>query len=64
MKQIMVLLMATLLWAQTVQAKGRAGEFDYYAMALSWSPHTAYCWTAVSRAMAAVRKRSLRSAKE
>ncbi|MFM4671311.1 ribonuclease [Aeromonas media] len=38
MKQIMVLLMATLLWAQTVQAKGRAGEFDYYAMALSWSP--------------------------
>ena len=38
MKQIMVLLMATLLLAQTVQAKGRAGEFDYYAMALSWSP--------------------------
>ena len=38
MKQIMVLLMATLLWAQTVQAKGRPGEFDYYAMALSWSP--------------------------
>ncbi|MFM4963231.1 ribonuclease [Aeromonas bivalvium] len=38
MKQIMVLLMATLLWTQAAQGKGQAGDFDYYAMALSWSP--------------------------
>ena len=34
----MVLLMATLLGPDRCEAKGRAGEFDHYAMALSWSP--------------------------
>ncbi|MGL5812226.1 MAG: ribonuclease T2 family protein [Aeromonas sp.] len=38
MKQMMVLLMGALLGISAVQAKGRAGEFDYYALALSWSP--------------------------
>ncbi|MNG99340.1 Ribonuclease T2 family protein [compost metagenome] len=38
MKQMMVLLAGALLLVSAVQAKGRAGEFDYYALALSWSP--------------------------
>lgn len=38
MKQMMVLLAAVLLCIPGVQAKGLAGEFDYYALALSWSP--------------------------
>ena len=38
MKKMMLLLAAFLLCAQVAQAKGRPGEFDYYAMALSWSP--------------------------
>ena len=38
MKKMMLLLAAFLLCAQAAQAKGRPGEFDYYALALSWSP--------------------------
>ena len=38
MKQVMVWLVGSLLWISAAQGKGRAGEFDYYAMALSWSP--------------------------
>ncbi len=40
MKKIVVLLgMLLASWfSSAVQAKGEAGEFDYYAMALSWSP--------------------------
>lgn len=38
MKQVMVWLVGSLLWISAVQGKGYAGEFDYYAMALSWSP--------------------------
>ncbi|WP_454010433.1 ribonuclease T2 family protein [Aeromonas sp. Marseille-Q7275] len=38
MKKMMLLLVAFLLCAQAAQAKGRPGEFDYYALALSWSP--------------------------
>lgn len=40
MKKIVVLLgMLLAPWfSSAVQAKGEAGEFDYYAMALSWSP--------------------------
>lgn len=38
MKKMIGLLMGGLLFSATVQAKGEAGEFDYYAMALSWSP--------------------------
>lgn len=38
MKQVMVWLVGSLLWISAAQGKGYAGEFDYYAMALSWSP--------------------------
>lgn len=38
MKKMIGLLMGGLLFSAAVQAKGEAGEFDYYAMALSWSP--------------------------
>ncbi|WP_043758102.1 ribonuclease T2 family protein [Aeromonas taiwanensis] len=38
MRRIMVLLAGALLWVSAVEGKGRAGEFDYYAVALSWSP--------------------------
>ena len=38
MKQVMVWLVGSLLWISAAQGKGRAGEFDYYAVALSWSP--------------------------
>ncbi len=38
MKQVMVWLVGSLLWISAAQGKGHAGEFDYYAMALSWSP--------------------------
>ena len=38
MKQVMVWLVGSLLWISATQGKGYAGEFDYYAMALSWSP--------------------------
>ncbi|MEL3921403.1 ribonuclease T2 family protein [Aeromonas enteropelogenes] len=38
MKNMIGLLMGGLLFSAAVQAKGEAGEFDYYAMALSWSP--------------------------
>lgn len=38
MKKMMLLLVGVLLCAQAVQAKGRPGDFDYYALALSWSP--------------------------
>ena len=38
MKQVMVWLVGSLLWISPAQGKGYAGEFDYYAMALSWSP--------------------------
>ncbi|BBR09152.1 ribonuclease [Aeromonas caviae] len=38
MKQVMVWLVGSLLWISVAQGKGHAGEFDYYAMALSWSP--------------------------
>ncbi len=34
----MIALLAGLLLSSAVQAKGEAGAFDYYAMALSWSP--------------------------
>ncbi len=38
MKQVMVWLVGSLLWISAAQGKGYAGEFDYYVMALSWSP--------------------------
>ncbi len=38
MKKMIALLAGGLLLSSAVQAKGEAGEFDYYAMALSWSP--------------------------
>ena len=38
MKQVMVWLVGSLLWISAAQGKGHAVEFDYYAMALSWSP--------------------------
>ncbi|MGL5031465.1 MAG: ribonuclease T2 family protein [Aeromonas sp.] len=38
MKKMIALLASGLLLCSAVQAKGVAGEFDYYAMALSWSP--------------------------
>lgn len=38
MKQVMVWLVGSLLWISAAQGKGHTGEFDYYAMALSWSP--------------------------
>ena len=38
MKQVMVWLVGSLLWISAAQGKGYAGEFDSYAMALSWSP--------------------------
>lgn len=38
MKQVMVWLVGSLLWISAAQGKGYAGEFDYYAMVLSWSP--------------------------
>ncbi|CAJ1904243.1 Ribonuclease [Aeromonas jandaei] len=38
MKKMMALLAGGLLLSSAVQAKGVAGDFDYYALALSWSP--------------------------
>ena len=31
-------MIATLIWASAASAGGRAGQFDYYVLALSWSP--------------------------
>ncbi|TRD22177.1 ribonuclease T2 family protein [Palleronia caenipelagi] len=39
MRHILSTLIAVLVWAGGALAEDKAGEFDYYVMALSWSPN-------------------------